>query len=92
MQYYRCKCGGSESWTSMGVSACSRCGRCGSDLAQGPTTHSDPAPHEFVTKYDTNTGAPYERCRQCSRLKTDLETRNEAETPWTPRPEPSSAS
>lgn len=84
MQYYRCKCGKMTAWTSMGVSACSRCGQCGSDFARGPESHEDPEPHDYVTQYDQNTGAPYERCRRCGERKSALEARNEANTPWTP--------
>lgn len=74
MQYYRCKCGNSTAWTSMGVPGCTSCSKCGSDLAQGPEGHGEVEPHTFVTKYDQNTGAPYEVCRQCMRRKSDLES------------------
>ena len=74
MQYYRCKCGNATAWTSMGVPGCTRCSKCGSDLAQGPEGHSDkPDDHAYVTKYDQNTGAPYEVCRTCYKRRSDLE-------------------
>jgi hypothetical protein len=53
----------------MGVSPCSRCDKCGSDFAQGPNEHEEPALHEYVTKYDQNTGKPYEICRRCMEHK-----------------------
>jgi len=65
MQYYRCVCGEMESWTSMGVPNCLSCLKCGSDLAQSTTLHRDPEPHEYATRYDTTTGAPYEVCLKC---------------------------
>ena len=49
----------------MGVPQCVRCSACGSDFAQGPDQHSDPEPHDYVTKYDQNTGDPYQVCRRC---------------------------
>lgn len=73
MQTYRCKCGEVTSWTSMGVPACVRCPKCGSDLAPGPNSHRDPAPHDFVVKYDQNTGAPYDICKNCLRRRAELE-------------------
>src|SRR5580700_10927309 len=73
MMFYRCKCGFSQAHTSMGVPACSRCPKCGSDLAPGPNVHSEPEPHEFVTKYDQNTGAPYQRCKRCFRTQAELD-------------------
>lgn len=49
----------------MGVAACASCDKCGSDLAQGPTEHSEPEAHHFVKQYDQNTGEPYEICHRC---------------------------
>ncbi len=72
MQYYRCKCGSAESWTSMGVPRCRSCSKCGSDLAQGPNGHRDPAPHEYVTRYDEHTGKPYEVCLGCDRKREEI--------------------
>lgn len=74
MQYYRCKCGETASWSSMGVARCERCSKCGSDLALGPDGHLEPVSHEYVTKYDQNTGVPYEVCRGCLQRRTDVET------------------
>jgi hypothetical protein len=57
----------------MGVSLCTVCHKCGSTLAEGPNSHYDPVPHEFKTKYDQNTGKPYEICINCMRTKEELE-------------------
>jgi hypothetical protein len=73
MQFYRCKCGKSTMWTSMGVPACTRCKRCGSDFAQGPQGHEEPSPHEYVTRYDEFTGKPYELCQLCIHRRAELE-------------------
>lgn len=45
MKYYRCRCGSTTSWTSMGVPGCRVCSECGSTLAQGPDQHLEPVPH-----------------------------------------------
>lgn len=66
MQYSRCKCGNTEHWGSgMDPFPCSRCPECGSTASFAPAAHKEPAPHVFVTKYDVNTGEPYEACRTC---------------------------
>ena len=71
MQYYRCKCGNSTSYGSMPPASCTRCGKCKSNLSISPDFHSEPLMHDFVTKYDGNTGEPYEYCRRCHISKTD---------------------
>lgn len=73
MIYYRCKCGNAEAWSSMGVAPCIACSKCGSDLAASPNSHGAVQPHSFVTKYDTNTGAPYETCDRCYQRKDEIE-------------------
>lgn len=73
MQFYRCKCGEHTAWTSMGVAGCVSCGKCGSNLAQGPNGHYEVAAHKYVTKYDQNTGKPYERCSACMRTREENE-------------------
>lgn len=72
MQYYRCKCGNATAWTSMGVPSCSRCAKCGSDLAQSPSGHSEPEAHKFKTMYDQHTGVPYEVCTLCHCRRSEL--------------------
>ena len=57
----------------MGVSRCVACPECGSDLAESPTSHSDPIPHEWVTRYDEVTGKPYEICRMCTTKREAVE-------------------
>src|SRR5580704_17943202 len=73
MQYYRCKCGDHTAWTSMGVPSCVTCKKCGSDLAQSPDGHSDPEPHSYKTKYNENTGEPYEICSYCMNKRSEIE-------------------
>lgn len=61
MQYYRCKCGNSEAWGSDAPPRCSRCSKCGSDLATPPDEHSEPLPHEFEASEKTE---HYNACLQ----------------------------
>jgi hypothetical protein len=61
----------------MGVSLCIVCPVCKSTLATGPESHQEPHPHEFKTKYNENTGEPYEICWNCLRTKKELEEKNE---------------
>lgn len=72
MIYYRCKCGASESWSSMGVERCFACPQCGSDLATHPEGHSEPLPHEYGPpewEIDKETGERWQvrRCVMCHR-------------------------
>lgn len=69
MQYYRCKCGESESWGSIGPRQCDRCEKCGTTLNQSPEGHKEPEPHEWVTQYNERTGKPYEICINCMKKK-----------------------
>lgn len=71
MQYYRCKCGKSESWGSMPPKKCTSCPICNTTLARDPEGHRKPSEHNFVTKYDENTGEPYEVCSRCHIRKDD---------------------
>lgn len=48
MRYYRCKCGAHEAWGSLGPNPCTRCKKCGSDLAGAPTSHAEARPHCMV--------------------------------------------
>lgn len=81
MQFYRCKCGGSTSHTSMGVSRCTRCPKCKSDLAQGPSEHREPPPHEMVRqKVDADEGEAFNLfCWVCLKSKAKIEERGD---PW----------
>lgn len=47
MKYYRCKCGHSISYSSMGVARCHICDKCGSTLAESPSGHMEPEPHSI---------------------------------------------
>lgn len=77
MRFYRCKCGNAHSWTSIGIPACKRCGKCGSSLAQSPDEHETPEHHQFVTRYNQKTGAPFEVCGVCICRKEELERLSE---------------
>jgi hypothetical protein len=65
MRYYRCKCGEQTAWGSMPVSSCQGCKKCNTTLEEFPMDHKIPEPHEYITKFDENTGKPYEVCRVC---------------------------
>jgi hypothetical protein len=65
VRWSRCKCGKLTSYGSMPTPRCYRCGDCGSDLAGAPDQHQEPIPHDFVTRYDQNTGKPFRVCRRC---------------------------
>lgn len=65
MRYYRCRCGKQEAWGSLPPQSCQGCAECGTTLEQHPERHVVPAPHEWVTRYDQDTGEPYERCSRC---------------------------
>jgi hypothetical protein len=72
MQYYRCKCGSSESHTSMGVPRCESCPKCGSDLAQHPDDHREPAAHRWAPDFDSHTGERKpDVCLACHGKRTD---------------------
>lgn len=73
MRTLRCKCGELVVWTSMGQPACQTCPKCGSVPAGHPDHHPEPIPHDFVTKYDQNTGEPYRWCRRCAKKEADDE-------------------
>lgn len=74
MQYYRCKCGKHESWTSMGVSVCAGCLECGTDLAQSPSAHEPIKPHDFKPyPVETNDGTQYlDRCIHCTHTRAQV--------------------
>ncbi len=74
MKYYRCKCGFSEAYGSMSPSRCTKCKKCGSNLAGSPDSHIDPTPHELVA-YPIESdqgGATLSRCKWCRRTKKQL--------------------
>lgn len=78
MNYYRCKCGSLESWSSTGPTPCTSCEKCDSNLASGPHLHEDPKPHTFEQQMvETDEGPkPLSRCRYCGDTKQSIEQRN----------------
>jgi hypothetical protein len=80
MNYYRCKCGKIESWTSTGVSKCDGCPYCNTTLEEYSEHHKTPQPHEFIMQYDTKTGDCYEMCKVCLKTKKQLEKYNLVKT------------
>lgn len=80
MIYYRCKCGDSTSWSSMGSPHCRRCSKCGSDIAMSPEMHRDPPPHElYRSTVDTDEGPVpgVSYCYFCNDTKAEIEARGE---------------
>lgn len=73
MQTLRCLCGALWSWTSFGPTPCSVCPWCGTSPSGSPNHEIKPAPHRYVTKYDQDTGKPYEICLDCMGKKERLE-------------------
>lgn len=70
MRYFRCKCGESTAWSSMGMQPCDVCEKCGSTYAESPLTHMDPIPHDWKLRYDVITGEPsHEVCIRCMRIR-----------------------
>ena len=65
MQYYRCKCGKCEAWGSLVPARCEGCDECGTTLDVSASLHTTPIPHTYVTKYDEDSGAPYQICSRC---------------------------
>ena len=75
MNFWRCKCGEVTSWESgCPPQPCEACDKCGSTLAMSPESHVEPVSHEWITKYDQNTGKPFEICGRCMRRKKELES------------------
>lgn len=76
MQYYRCKCGNREAHGSMPPYRCSKCSKCGSDLATHPDLHAEPVEHDFssVETVKTDQGdATITSCKYCYRTKEQVE-------------------
>lgn len=83
MQYYRCKCGRFESWTSMGARPrCEACPDCGTTLAQSPAGHGEPEPHDFscLEQVETDNGqATLTRCCHCLKTRAEIAKREARE-------------
>lgn len=73
MKYYRCSCGHTLWFTSIGVPNCSKCPECGSSYMKDPITgkYLPVLPHDWVKRYDESSGEPYQICSKC------MERRNE---------------
>lgn len=69
MQHYRCKCGESTAFGSMSPMDCEGCDKCNTTYAQHPDYHETPKAHDWIIKYNENTGKPYEICGKCNKRK-----------------------
>lgn len=65
MMILRCKCGDKTCYTSMGSQDCEGCEKCNTTFAAHPDNHNELKPHEFITKYNSDTGKPYKWCKRC---------------------------
>jgi hypothetical protein len=63
MRFMRCRCGELTCWTSMGSPRCHVCEKCNSTLAESPSSHLDPIPHDFYASIER--GQIQVRCRRC---------------------------
>lgn len=73
MQYFTCKCGETEAWTSGEMPAkCTGCPKCNTVPGYQPT---EPVPHEYeVAMVDTDDGPkPRSYCRWCYKSKQQIE-------------------
>jgi hypothetical protein len=61
----------------MSPARCSKCLKCGSDLATSPSLHGEPSPHDYYQEsVKTDNGPqPLTRCRWCLRTKEEIENR-----------------
>jgi hypothetical protein len=82
MRYYRCKCGNSYSWSSMGQPTCRGCKKCNTTLEEGPSLHTAPEPHKWVahkwvaSKVLTDEGEKdLTVCSWCGILKVEFEAK-----------------
>jgi len=81
MQIWRCACGKSEWCGSMSPAPCSRCSSCGTSGLGPRGEKAPPERHQYVTRYDERTGAPYERCRACLQTRARLRDAGEDDAP-----------
>lgn len=67
MQFYRCKCGKSERWTTDGAGPqCAGCDDCGTTYARHPDDHKQKIDHDWVRQFDKDTGLPSRPyCSRC---------------------------
>ena len=75
MQYYRCKCGKSTAYGTMGPNPCDGCYECGTTLDQAPELHRTPEPHQMEpTTVQTDDGqAVLHRCRWCGKTQAQID-------------------
>lgn len=65
MQHLRCKCGKATCMTSMGVPNCQGCEECKTTYSFHPDYHEELAPHDWIEKFNSDTGKPYKMCNRC---------------------------
>jgi len=66
MKTFRCKCGESIIYSSMGTGHnCEGCTKCNTTYADHPDHHLPLEPHDWITKYNQNTGKPYKVYNKC---------------------------
>jgi len=68
MKTLRCKCGEKVLHTSMGSFDCEGCEKCQTTYAGHPDHHKPLQPHEWINKYNQNTGKPYKYCARCGQI------------------------
>jgi len=72
MNYLRCKCGKITSWSSYtSAKDCEGCKECNTTLAVDISLHKPLVDHNYVTKYNSNTGKPYKVCSVCDEIDVD---------------------
>lgn len=83
MQYWQCKCGKSQWWTSGETPpACLPCDECGSVPATHPDYHREPVAHKFdaISEVETDEGMKkISRCIYCHYSRGELERRSSNE-------------
>ena len=84
MQYFRCKCGKREMWTTDGAGPpCRGCEECGTTFAQSEHGHQVLQPHppeRVVQRYSDETGAPtFRLCLDCLKRVPNEQPATEAE-------------
>ena len=64
MRYYKCKCGKCEAWGE--IQPCWGCSECNTNFYGEQLK-----PHDYVTRYNENTGKPYLICKVCMHRDTE---------------------
>lgn len=74
MKHYRCKCGRAESLSDDSPWDCEGCDECNTTLAENPSGHRTPIPHDFVYgRLSTTDIAKVFWCKRCYRVKKSPE-------------------